>query len=553
MGSPKTETGTSTKERFDPADWGRPPYAVIVVDRAGTAVRAEGETTLLPGVEQGVPLPDGLSWLAGATAAVADDAVHQGGSPRPAVEGEFAGRRFEAHPTRRADGEVVWWLVDHTARYAAEEALTAERERTRFLAEASNVLLSSLNSDRCMAATARLAAGFLADAAVVVAPAAGRRLPVTRAVQGQDVTQDMIVADPSDVPGLAEALRGFPPVPSRWIDPTSLPEWLVPDGFGTTVGSVVVTPLPGHGVPAGALILLRADTRNGFSETEETFARLFAARAGAALSAARLYAEQHSITRTLMRDLLPPRLHRVHGVEFAGGYRPSSSHERVGGDFYDVHAGPTPRDPSLVVLGDVCGKGLDAAVLTGKIRNTLQALMPMADDHERVLQLLNGALLNADNTRFATLVLASVLRTENQVHLRLTSAGHPAPLVVRDDGRVEEVPTRGSLVGALDHVSARTVETSLLPGDTCLLYTDGITEARGGPLGGELFGEERLKRVLAECGGMPGDAVVEHIRRLTAQWLGDGGHDDLAVVAITAPRTTHLSAVDGHTRGRYTA
>ncbi|MFB8103331.1 PP2C family protein-serine/threonine phosphatase [Streptomyces sp. NPDC056007] len=552
MASPKAQTGTATKERFDPADWGRPPYAVIVVDRAGTTVRTEGETSLLPGVERELPLPDGLSWLAEATAAVADDAVHQGGSPRPAVEGAFEGRHFAAHPARRADGEVVWWLVDQTARHAAEEALTAERERTRFLAEASNVLLSSLNPDRCMDATARLAAGFLADAAVVVAPAPGRRLPVTRAVQGQGVTRDMIPADPSDVPGLAEALRGFPPVPSRWIDPTSLPEWLVPDGLGTPVGSVVVTPLPGHGVPAGALILLRAETRSGFSETEETFARLFAARAGAALSAARLYAEQHGITRTLMRDLLPPRLHRVHGVEFAGGYRPSSSHERVGGDFYDVHPGPTPRDPSLVVLGDVCGKGLEAAVLTGKIRNTLQALMPMADDHERVLQLLNGALLTADNTRFATLVLASVLRMENQVHLRLTSAGHPAPLVVRDDGRVEEIPTHGTLVGALDHVSARTVETVLLPGDTCVLYTDGVTEARGGPVGGELFGDERLKRALAECGGMPGDAVVEHIRMLTSQWLADGEHDDLAVVAITAPRTTHLSAVDGHTRGRYT-
>lgn len=554
MASPTAETGTPTKERFTPADWGRPPHAVIVVvGRAGTAVRIEGDTGLLPGVGQDAPLPDGLSWLARASASVAEDAVHQGGSRRSAVEGEFAGRRFEAHPTRRGDGEVVWWLVDQTARYAAEEALTAERERTRFLAEASNVLLSSLNSERCMAATARLAAGFLADAAVVVAPAAGRRLPVTRAVQGQDAKQDLIAADPSDVPGLAEALRGFPPVPSRWIDPTSLPDWLMPEGFGTTVGSVVVTPLPGHGVPAGALILLRADTRSGFSETEETFARLFAARAGAALSAARLYAEQHSITRTLMRDLLPPRLHRVHGVEFAGGYRPSSSHERVGGGFYDVHPGPTPSDPSLVVLGDVCGKGLEAAVLTGKIRNTLQALMPMADDHERVLQLLNGALLNADNTRFATLVLASVQRAENQVRLRLTSAGHPAPLVVRDDGRVEEVPTHGSLVGALDHVTARTVEAALLPGDTCLLYTDGVTEARGGPFGDELFGEQRLKRALAECGGMPGEAMVEHIRMLTSQWLGDGGHDDQAVVAVTAPRTTHLSAVDGHTRGRYTS
>ncbi len=177
----------------------------------------------------------------------------------------------------------------------------------------------------------------------------------------------------------------------------------------------------------------------------------------------------------------------------------------------------------------------------------------MADDHERVLRLLNGALLNSDNTRFATLVLASVLRAGNQVRLRLTSAGHPAPLVVRNDGRVEEIPTHGSLVGALDQVTARTVEAVLLPGETCLLYTDGITEARGGPLGGELFGDERLKRALAECAGMPGEAVVEHIRMLAAQWLGDGGHDDLAVVAITAPPTTHLTAVDGHTRGRYTA
>lgn len=75
----------------------------------------------------------------------------------------------------------------------------------------------------------------------------------------------------------------------------------------------------------------------------------------------------------------------------------------------------------------MCGKGLDAAVLTGKIRNTLQALTPMAGDHEGMLRLLNGALLNSHHTRFATLVLASVRREENRVRLRLTSAGHPAP------------------------------------------------------------------------------------------------------------------------------
>ncbi|PWS45063.1 serine/threonine protein phosphatase, partial [Streptomyces sp. ZEA17I] len=188
MASPKAETGTTTKggtptkERFAPADWGCPPCAMVTVGPTGTAVRTDGETELLPGVTEGAPLPDGLSWLARATAEVAADTVHQGGARRPAVPGEYRDRRFEAHPTRRANGEVVWWLVDQTARYAAEEALTTERERTTFLAEASNVLLSSLNAERCMAATARLAAGFFADAAVVVAPASGRRLPVTRAV-----------------------------------------------------------------------------------------------------------------------------------------------------------------------------------------------------------------------------------------------------------------------------------------------------------------------------------------------------------------------------------
>ncbi|WP_348732334.1 SpoIIE family protein phosphatase, partial [uncultured Mycolicibacterium sp.] len=89
--------------------------------------------------------------------------------------------------------------------------------------------------------------------------------------------------------------------------------------------------------------------------------------------------------------------------------------------------------------------------------------------------------------------------------------------------------------------------------ETCLLFTDGVTEARGGPLGGEIFGDQRLSEALAECLGMPAEAVVERIMMLTSQWVGRLPHDDIAVVAITAPRRTHLTAVDGHTAGRYTA
>lgn len=141
-------------------------------------------------------------------------------------------------------------------------------------------------------------------------------------------------------------------------------------------------------------------------------------------------------------------MHGLHGIGFAGGYRASKDYEVVGGDFYDFHPGATPEDETLVVLGDVCGKGLEAAVMTGKIRNTLQALTPLACSHEGVLTLLNRAMLSADHARFATLVLASVSYRDGEVALRLTSAGHPPPLILRDGGRVEEADTRGTMVGA---------------------------------------------------------------------------------------------------------
>lgn len=534
------------------------PCPVLVVDPSGAVVRSNAAATgLFPGASGGTRVgavaPD---WLAAAHARLADGSgtgADEAGCAAGVVRGEAGGRSIEARPARCDNGDVVWWLVDDTDRRRAEEALRQERERTAFLADTSNLMLASLNLDRCMDVTAQLAALHLADAAVVVAPAAGRRLPVVRCGPDGAVVRDKVAADPTAVPGLAEALRGFPPVPSRWIDPSVLPEWVVPSGFHGPVGAVGVTPLPGHGVPAGALILLRGSGHAAFTEDEDVFARLFAARAGAAMWAARLYAEQASITRTLMRDLLPPQLRQVHGVEFAGGYRASQDSERVGGDFYDVHPAPDAGQESLVVLGDVCGKGLEAAVLTGKIRNTLHALLPMADDHERMLDLLNGALLTAQHTRFATLLLASVLRRDASVRLRLTSAGHPAPLIVRTGGQVEEADTRGTLVGALPQVHAHTTTVELAPGETCLLFTDGITEARGGPLGDDMFGDDRLQEAFAECAGMPADAVVERILMLGTEWVGDGRHDDMAVIAITAPRSAHLSAVDGRTRGRYTA
>ncbi|QEN12132.1 PP2C family protein-serine/threonine phosphatase [Mycolicibacterium sp. ELW1] len=536
--------------------WDAVPHPVLVIDHSGT-VSAMSPTAgaLFPALAPGTPVDGNApTWLAAACREQSPLASAQEPVTGPAP-GASDGRDLSAHPTLLPGGDVAWWFLTDTHRslQLAEDALQRERKHAAFLDEASAVLTVSLNVDRCMEATARMAARHLADAAVVVGPHTGRVLPVFCAGADGAVQRRDIAADPADVAGLSEALRGFPPVPSRWIDPATVPQWMIPDDFVGHVGSVVITPLPGHGIPAGALVLLRRTTHCAFSDGEEVLARLFAARAGTALSSARLYAEQSAITTTLLRELLPPQLHRMHGFELAGRYRASEDHQLVGGDFYDVHPAATADEETLVVLGDVCGKGLEAAVLTGKIRNTLQALAPLAEHHEDVLKLLNNALLSPDNSRFATVVLASITHRDGQLRLRLTCAGHPPPLIARADGTIETADTRGMLIGALPTFRARTFDTWLAPGETCLLYTDGITEARGGPLGTDLFGEERLASAFKQCAGLPAEAVVERIMMLTSQWVDRRPHDDIAAVAITAPRRNHLSAVDGHTAGRYTA
>ena len=341
----------------------------------------------------------------------------------------------------------------------------------------STALLSAVNTDRCLELTARTAADHLAEAAVVVTPSGGGRYTLALARRGGPVGMSRQDFDPAGLPGLADALAGFPPVTARWIPPHDLPSWALDPDLPAPVRSVSVTPLPGHGESAGALVLLRTAPRASFTPHEREFARSFAVRAGAALSSARAFAEQADIASVLMRDLLPPLLGPLGGVEYAGAYRSAQDADQVGGDFYDVHPGAADGDETLVVLGDVARKGLEVAV-------------------------------------------------------RVTSAGHPPPMVVRRDGAVEEVATRGMAVGVVAQVTSRTAEIVLGPGDTCLLYTDGVTEARGGPFGDEFFGEARLAKVLTQCAGMPPRAMVERVHMVVDGWIGEGLHDDIATVAV---------------------
>lgn len=460
------------------------------------------------------------------------------GSPEAAAEpggGPIGDRWFAGHRVDQLDGSVLWWLSELTDSRAARQELLAERDHTALLARLS-AALSSADELCCQRVTAELAGAHLADAALVVAPG---ELPgeheVTRSVRGRRARVRSLPIVPEAMPGLAEALTGFPPIPSAWIDPALVPPWLAAPDLGP-VASVAVTSLPGHGSPVGALVLLRGEARPVFSEDDERFARSFAARAGMAISTARFAARETAAADTLAKQLRPPRVGRIDEVDFAGRYQAATEPDRVGGDFYDVYPRSGTTAESVAVLGDVCGKGLEAAVLSGKVRTALHALLRLVTDHRQVLNLLNDVLRHDGDARYVTLALASVSRRGARVRVRVTAAGQLPPLVVRVDGRVEHVATAGTLLGVLPAVEATTAEVLLAPGETCLLYSDGITEARGGPFGDAMFGDERLVEALGACAGMPADAVTEYVHMLAAEWAGSGRHDDLAVLAITAPQ-----------------
>jgi serine phosphatase RsbU (regulator of sigma subunit) len=458
----------------------------------------------------------------------------------------YEGRQVLGRRRRLDDDHYGWYLRDCTEDMERAAALTAERARTAFLAEAGRRLSASLHQRRCVRTTVELAVSHLADAAVVVLPASRRQSEWMRLVTGGTVDEGTLREKAlADVPGLIEALGGFPPIPSRWLDPSQAPPWLLPEDFGP-IGALLVTPLPGNAEPAGALILAR---RGGgeFTGEDEILARIFAARAGAAISAAALYREQVDTTAILQADLLPPELPQPDGVELIGSYQAARESLRIGGDFYDVF-GPTGRSTDTVVaLGDVCGKGPEAAVLTGKVRQTLRALRLVEAPPDAMLTVLNQALLQSGRQhRFVTLVIGSVARADHgRVRLTLASGGHPPPLVLRGDGTVEEVPTSGTLIGVVPQTIVRPATVELAPGELCLLYSDGLTEARGGATGTEHYGEARLKAALGSCQGMPGAATVERVRQLVSDWVHGGMRDDIAMLAVRAPARTPLSIRGG--------
>ncbi|WTY49259.1 SpoIIE family protein phosphatase [Micromonospora sp. NBC_01412] len=468
--------------------------------------------------------------------------------------GEFThhDRRLRVRRVPLSAARCCWYVEDVTESVTRADALLAERARSAFLAVVGEKLGNPLHPDRAAAAVVRLAVPTLAEVAVLVLAARSGRARWWRAARAADddtPTVDSGVLDTIDLPAaIDEALAGTEPHALDWlVEQTVEGGWL----SGLAADAIVrVVPLPGRDLPAGVLLVARRAARH-YGEADLDLVRAFAARAGTAMTTAVLYRDQAEVADTLQVSLVPVEPAETAGVQWGTAYRPAQAGLRIGGDFYGSHR--LPDGGTVFFLGDVSGKGVEAAVFTGQLRQCLQALHRVEPHPGRLLGLLNDALLETTlahgQGRFATMVLGVVRpRRDGGLTLTMSSGGHLPPLVLRTSGEVESVGLSGMLIGVVSDPRIGEVTVELAPGETCLLYSDGVTEARGGRRGDEQFGTDRLVQALGGCQRMPAPALAERVEQVTCDWLAQRDHDDIAVLALRATglhgrSARHLHAV----------
>ncbi|MET9760776.1 SpoIIE family protein phosphatase [Streptomyces sp. NPDC006372] len=284
------------------------------------------------------------------------------------------------------------------------------------------------------------------------------------------------------------------------------------------------------------LLRRRQDAERSRAEAERAREEADAARRQAEADRSRL-ADALSV---LQRSLVPDSLPAVPGLETAVHYH-TASPDQLGGDFYDLF--PVAGGRWAFFLGDVCGKGPEAASLTSLTRYTLRAAAHHDPDPATALATLNAVLHErytaSGNPRYCTCIFGVIEPggAHGPATVRLASGGHPPALLLRADGRAEYLPTPGGmLVGALPGAPIATTETVLAAGDTLVLYTDGLTEARTGAGRDDLYGEDALRAFGADHAPAAPHEVITALTGLLKSF-GDGLDDDTALLALGAPAT----------------
>jgi phosphoserine phosphatase RsbU/P len=260
---------------------------------------------------------------------------------------------------------------------------------------------------------------------------------------------------------------------------------------------------------------------------------LLRARRDADTSAARA----RLLAQTLQESLMPPELPRIPGLQVAGRYRPAGTGDEVGGDFYDVFSTggfSTGGEDWAIAVGDVCGKGAPAAVVTSLARHTVRAAATRTRMPKTALAAVNNALLRQyDPLRFCSVVHARLRRdAAGRLRLTVSSGGHPLPLLVSAAGRGGPIGSPGTVLGVVARPTLHDTTVELHPGDVVLFFTDGVTEARRD---GEFYDDERLLRALIGLRHDDAGTIVERIGDEVVGFQGGLPRDDIALVALRVP------------------
>lgn len=415
--------------------------------------------------------------------------------PLAALAAERLSLHLENDRLRRADRRRQAWLT--------------------FLAEASELLAQSLDVDLTLALVPQLLVPRLGQWCAVHTADEWGRLQLAAAGH----------ADEAMLPQLHALLGETGPdsVYAR-LREASRTGWQVPLDPPT---EGLAVPLVARGQRLGTLAVGRHQGhRHDLDETGvlEDIAR----RAALAIENARIHDERRRVARTLQQSLLPPGLPVVEGIGFAAEYVPAGDAAEVGGDFYDVV--PLRDGRWLVVVGDVSGKGVQAATVTGLVRDVLRVLVADGKPAPEALARLNETLVERGAGRYCTLALATVGRgVDDQLDVSLHLAGHDRPILVHGDGRSSFVGKGGTALGLLDSVSSPGADIRLAPGDALVFYTDGVTERRRGR---DLFGTERLRAAAAPLAGYSADVVAARLRSAAIGFSAEPPRDDIAILVL---------------------
>jgi serine phosphatase RsbU (regulator of sigma subunit)/anti-sigma regulatory factor (Ser/Thr protein kinase) len=479
--------------------------------------------------------------------------------------GAADGGVFTDEDSRRLQG-VADRVAMSLERLRLSELERVRRGRVAFLAEASELLSTTLDQRQAIALTAQLMVPRLAAwCAVFLSEAAGELR-----------TAYVWHEDEARIDDLASLLGDLAPPSLHRVMAGHGTSWslAVVSGAGSKIARMASDaawcfPLTARGRGLGMVVIgrPRGDRRWADPPSRESLglAEDLTRRAALALDNARLYERQQATSHALQHSLLPPELPVIPGVELAAEYEAAGEANEVGGDFYDVfpvdaaHAGDGNGTVNRwrFAIGDVCGTGPEAAAVTGLARNSLRILAAEGHDIAEVTGRLNRLILNeGPRGRFITL-LHGEIRVEGPgepARLSLVCAGHPPPLLLRADGSGDAsasgdargseepagqpalpYPAAGSqiLLGVTGDASFEADEVSLYPGDVLMAVTDGVTERRDDS--GRLLDDDGgLARMLATCRSLSATGVATRIGRAVSEFGSEPSADDMAILVLRA-------------------